>query len=154
MNISLNSTIKPSIFETNSIFLNASDISLIEYSAFFGSIQIFQYLILNNVELKSSTWLYAIHSGNGEIIHLLESNEVLPPDNKYENLLIESIKCHHNNIAEYIENNLLPTNYNEINNTKILKKILKYHNYLRLPMDISGNEDFYYLFKLLCLLFY
>ena len=64
MNISLLSTIKPSIFEINKY--------LIEYAAFFGSIRIFQYLRFNNIELQPSLWFYAIHSNNTEMIHLLE----------------------------------------------------------------------------------
>ena len=40
----------PSIFETNS-FLIKKNVSLIEYATFFGSIQIFQYLLLNNVQI-------------------------------------------------------------------------------------------------------
>ena len=43
-NISVSSKIKLSIFETNSFLIENKNTSLIEYSAFFGSIQIFQYL--------------------------------------------------------------------------------------------------------------
>ena len=46
-NISLESLINPSIFETNSFLLKNKEVSLIEYAAFFGSIQIFQYLKIN-----------------------------------------------------------------------------------------------------------
>ena len=69
--ISLTSKIKTSIFETNE-FLIENEPTLIEYSAFYGSIQIFQYLQLNNVELKPNLWFYAIHSQNAELIHILE----------------------------------------------------------------------------------
>ena len=98
----------PSIFETNYLLLKNKKTTLIEYSAFFGAIQIFRYLIQNKVELTPSLWLYAIHSQNAEIIHLLESNEIEPPENKsmknkYEAIFIESIKCHHNSIADYIK---------------------------------------------------
>ena len=48
--------------------------TLIEYAAFNGSIQIFQYLKMNKVELNEELWSYAIHSGNAQIIHLLEEN--------------------------------------------------------------------------------
>ena len=54
-NISLNSMIQTSIYETNSFLLkkqsvlrrNDDGVTLIEYAAFFGSIQIFQYLQMN-----------------------------------------------------------------------------------------------------------
>ena len=47
-NYSLKTLIFPSIFETNSFLLNKMP-TMIEYSAFFGSIQIFQYLYRCNV---------------------------------------------------------------------------------------------------------
>ena len=43
-NISVCSEIKPSIFETNSFLIENKSITLIQYSAFFGSIQIFRFL--------------------------------------------------------------------------------------------------------------
>ena len=61
-----------------------------------------------------------IHSKNAELIHILEENNVSQAafENKIENELddskneylrcfIESIKFHHNNIAEYFENNFM-----------------------------------------------
>ena len=85
-NISNSSIIPPSIFETNSFLIENKNTTLIEYSAFFGSIQIFQYLLLNNVELKPTLWLYAIHSKKGELIHFIESNEVHPPNYMKNNI--------------------------------------------------------------------
>ncbi|KAK8899033.1 hypothetical protein M9Y10_001330 [Tritrichomonas musculus] len=84
-NISLKSTIKPSIYETNAFLIqkqnesndnspgisgfsfgfnqcNSNDIinngvTLMEYAAFFGSIQIFQYLEINGAEMNQTLWL-------------------------------------------------------------------------------------------------
>lgn len=95
-----------SIFETNPLLIQKRS-KIIEYAAFFGSIQIFQYLLMNNVELTPSLWLYEIHGRNPEIIHLLEENHVEPYDKTYTEYFKESIKCHHNEIAKYIEINLL-----------------------------------------------
>ena len=47
---SLSSKIKLPIFETNSFLINKY-LSFIEYTAFFGSIQIVQYLIFNKVQI-------------------------------------------------------------------------------------------------------
>ena len=91
MNYSLSSQITPSIFETNSFLINNEKTTLIEYSAFFGSIQIFQYLLLNKIDLKPSLWLYSIHSKNAELFHLLESNEVQPPEVEFD----EDSDVHH-----------------------------------------------------------
>lgn len=60
-NTSLFSEIKPSIFETNLIFLKEKP-TLIEYATFYVSIQIIQFLYMNKVDLSSSLWIYAIHS--------------------------------------------------------------------------------------------
>ena len=110
-NISLSkTTIKKSIFETNS-FLIEKQPTLIEYAAFFGSIQIFNFLRLNNVEMKSSLWLYVIHGKNPELIHQLEENKIQPPKNSYKLCFYEAIKCHHNDISCYIKDNLIEVEY-------------------------------------------
>ena len=139
-NISLTSEIEHSIFETNCLLMENDNVSLIEYCAFFGSIQIFQYLFLNNVELTSSLWIYAIHSENAELIHLLEYNKVDPPNNNYELCLIESIKCHHNKIAEYFKNNYMNEKENK---DEIRSNILRYYNYAYFPTEFSGENDFF-----------
>lgn len=129
-NYPLSSTIDSSPFETNEYLMNRTETSLIEYSAFFGSVQIFQFLKLNNIELTPSLWPYVIHSNNAEMIHLLEENHVAIADlieyrnisivsdvfepfrvpnhkiiSKFIYLMIESIKCHHNDIFNYFLNN-------------------------------------------------
>ena len=62
---------------------------------------------MNNVKLTSSLWIYAIHSRNAELIHLLEENGIESEDKTFEECLKESIKCHHNDIANYIKENCL-----------------------------------------------
>ena len=52
--------------------------TLIEYTVFFGSNQIFNYLITRELKLTPSLWLYAIHSKNAEIINILEENYIEP----------------------------------------------------------------------------
>ena len=118
-NLSISTTIKPSIFETNYILLK-KDPTLIEYAAFFGSIRIFQYLKLNGAQLDQSILKYAIHSNNAEIINILEENMSDWSDDLYELCLKESIKCHHNNLAEYFLMNFTNKNKSQIiQNSKI-----------------------------------
>lgn len=149
--ISPRSTIANSNFETN-VFLYSNDPSLIEYAAFYGSIQIVRYLKFNNVELKPSLWLYVIHSKNPELIHFLEENEVKPPNDTYESCLEEAIKCHHNDIANYILDYLLNkkvVNYDlreDIDNNPI-NYAFKYHNYEYFPLDFGENNQIYYAVK-------
>ena len=57
--------------------------------------------------------------------------------------LIEAIKCHHNKIALYIENNLM----NERNSSlidEIFDCSLRYSNYSFLPLDIADEFIFFF----------
>ena len=125
-NMNLDSKIIESNFETN-LFLVDKIPTLIEYAAFYGSIQIFKYLQMNNVKLTSSLWLYTIHSNNPELIHLLEENHIKPIDTTYKECTLEAIKCHHNEIANYLFNNKTEkvfylSNYVEYDNFERLKE--------------------------------
>ena len=141
-NFSLTTTIESSIFETNS-FLLKKDPTLIEYSAFFGSIQIFRYLYLNGVELKPSIWIYAIHGNNPELIHLLEENKIKPQDETYREILKESIKCHHFDITNYIQNNFFQNNQFDEDDEYISSQSIKYSNYTYFPNNLNNKSVFY-----------
>ena len=121
-NFQLNYKIKRSIFETNS-FLIKNTPSLIEYSAFYGSLQIFKYLNFNNAILEPSILLYAIHSNNAELIHFIEELHLDFHKNFLIKCLKESIKCHHNAVACYVQD-VYQINYDEV-----FKKCLKYFNF-------------------------
>ena len=99
---------------------------------------------MNRVSLTPSLWLYAIHSQNAEMIQFLESDKVPPPNDDYLYCLIESIKCHHNDIASYIENNLLSINQ-DILNEEFISNVLHYYNYQYFPTDFVQNFVFYHL---------
>ena len=147
-NISPSSQISPSIFETNQFLNENKNITMIEYSAFFGSIRIFNYLLMNNVELTSSLWLYAIHSNNAELIDLLESNKVSPPSNdelNYIQCLIESIKCHHNNIADFITTNYFGEEKEKEDEEEIVSNCFKYYNYSYIQIESTIKHGFFYL---------
>ena len=146
-NISLTSNINESIFESNSLLLDSKNQTLIEYASFCGSIKIFQYLQNNGVELTPSLWLYAIHGKNAEIIHQLEINHIEPSDKSYKNCIIESIKCHHNDIANYFINNYLQSD------DDFCDQILKYYNFYFIQDNFINISTFncmcrydYYLF--------
>ena len=153
-NLSLKSKIKLSIYETNSFLLKLNkkrfcefndnllndDTSLIEYAVFYGSIQIFNYLRLSGVELTPSLWLYAIHGCNGEIIHILEENQIKPKNEKsIGKYLKESIRCHHNDITKYILNNYIKIP--EANDKEIENQSIKYYNFNFIK---SFNESLFY----------
>ena len=125
-NISLSSQISKSVFETNSFLLKKKDTTLIEYAAFFGSISIFKYLMFNNVKLTNSLWLYAIHSNNAELISLIEENKV--DIKSYNEIIEESISCHHNNLTDYFLNNTAKNKF-------AAYKSIYYMNYYFFPSD-------------------
>ena len=102
----LKKKIEPSVYETNS-FLMLTDVTLIEYAAFFGSSQVFKYLYKNGVPLTPSLWNYAIHGNNPELILILKEERVNAEYDLFEFSLREAIKCHHNGVANFICENLI-----------------------------------------------
>ena len=131
-NYPLSESIKSSIYETN-LFLTHKNVTLLEYATFFGSIQIFKYLMINGCKLRPSLWLFAVHSDNAEIIHLLEENQIKQESDK--KCLIEAIKCHHNNIANYFKDNYTTK--------KSLTASFQYNNY-----EILSQNEIDYSFLL------
>lgn len=139
-NMPLSSLLNKTIYETNSFLLKQKEgVSLIEYAAFFGAIQIFQFLKLNRVELKSNLWLFAIHGKNAEMIHLLEESQIDPPSMSHNECLNEAIKCHHNDIANYFETNFM----NEENCG--LDQAIKSFNFDFIQIDPINQSSFYFL---------
>ena len=142
--LSFNTTVIPSVYETNSLLIKNQP-TLLEYAAFYGSIQIFKYLIENNAQLTPLLWIYAVHGQNLEIIHLLEEKNIVPKDSSFTECFIESIKCHHIDIADYIKNNLLKDEANSFD--FILRQSLKYYNFTVVSNDNIEKSLFYDLCK-------
>ena len=139
--ISLSSQISPSIFETNRL-LNEKDPTFIEYACFFGSVQIFQYLFMNNVKIDESIQIYSIHSNNSDFFrNHIEGNDIELSQNVYEKCLVESIKCHHNEFASYFDDKLIECEKSE----SFFDSVFHYHNYLYFPEDFTLKYVFFYL---------
>ena len=153
-NVSPNAKIQSSIYETNSFLLKIQKEShnfedkqptLIEYAVFSGSIQIFNYLRLNGAELTSSLWRFAIHGQNSEIFHFLEDNYVELEDTSYFQIFLESIKCHHNDFANYFINNFFIYYGKDCEDT--LNQSLKYHNFAFFEKESIQDSTFSKMFK-------
>ena len=139
-NLQLSSQINSSIFETNQFLIDKNP-TLIEYSAFFGSNQIFRYLFNSGVRLYSKLWLYAIHGRNPEIIHFLEEYEIRPDIKAIK----ESMKCFHNEITEYFLDNYSDTLPIDDN---LFSSNVKCYNFQYFPQSFFSNQKtFYYLCK-------
>ena len=151
-NVPIDFEIEPSIFETNCFISKSYNyFSLIDYSAFCGSLNIFKYLLTNNAELTDSVWLYAIHGknlcyayfgSNAEIIHLIEEQNLEPEDEIFEKCYYEAIKCFHYEIAEYIKNNY----FSKPNDEKYYELIIKNSNYSLLTADLCKRK------KIICVI--
>ena len=142
--LSLSKTIEPSIYETNS-FLENKNPTLIEYAAFFGSIQIFRFLFQNQVRLNQSLWIYAIHGGNPDIIHFLEENKIEPQDQTFQKCLEESIKCHHNDFALYFKNNFISeSNVQPKYDENEISYAFHYYNFQFIPIELKEPFFFFY----------
>ena len=73
-NFDFNQMIEPSLYEKFS-FINKTNVSLIDYPAFFGSIKCFKYLLLYKLNLKK-LGKFAVARRNTEIIKLYKQNNL------------------------------------------------------------------------------
>ena len=89
---------------------------------------------MNNVDLKSSIWFYAIHSKNPIVIHFIEENNVPPPKNTYNYCYREAIKCHHIDLMDYFKNNLTPNRTKK--DINLFPQSLHFYNYI----DFHNND--------------
>ena len=94
--INIFSSIKPSIYETNSFLLTENTTSLIEYAAFFGSVNIFKYLLDEGCCLDRSIIKYAVYSNNKEMVELILNKLSINTEYFLEDL----IKTHHIDLLE------------------------------------------------------
>lgn len=133
-NLNLGSEIEHSIFETHQFLNEQKNVTLVDYAAYFGSIQIFKYLHTNNVKLDERTMKYAIHGKNTELISMIESELKNVDDYQIKKFVNEAIKCHHNEIADYFLDKL--ENHDEIK-CYLHKRIIRYHNY----QYMNGTEN-------------
>ena len=136
----LETEITQSIYETNP-FLYDKTPSLIEYSAFFGSIQIFKYLFKNGVELSSSLWLYSIHGAHPEIIKILEDKNVKPEDETYNDCILEAIQCHQNDLVHYLDSDIHDDFIYDV------EAFIEFYNFEFFTEQFYNQNNFFYFCK-------
>ena len=115
-------------------------------STFYGSIQIFRYLLQNQVDLSPLLWIYAIHGQNPDIIHLLEENQIKPEDESYQKCLKESIKSHHNVFAMYFKTNFVSDVFDVISNYSKNEFYygFRFYNFQFISSELNQKFFFYY----------
>ena len=144
-NIPLSSTLKDSLFETNDFLIQKSDISLIEYASFFGSIQIVRYLYTNGVDLNVDLWYSSIHSGNPDLIHFLEEENMSFDPTSFSLSFTESVKCHQINITNYLLTIYVPNQPEKYTTAFIYG--LPYYNYSFFPDNFDENLAYDFLLR-------
>ena len=100
-NMNLDTQIHPTVFESdqtiNSRFTPLP--TLMEYAAFFNSINIFKYLWMNHATLTELLPRYAISGGNCEMVHMCEERKSLCFNEECLNI---AVVYHHGDMADYL----------------------------------------------------
>lgn len=78
----LNASVPFNLYEN---FVSNGNINYIDYSAAYGSLKCFKYLLLNHAQINESTFDYAVFGGNIEIIKIVNQN-VKKIDNSNEKI--------------------------------------------------------------------
>ena len=98
---------------------------------------------MNKIILKPCVWIFGIHSNNSIlIVHHIEGKIVFSDKIAYERIFIEAIKCHHNEIANYIDENLIRTR-----SGRVFEITCKYYNYNYFPNEFKTDQDFFELYR-------
>lgn len=155
----LKQKIKKSIFETNSFLIDKTP-NLLEYAAFFGSIQIFRYLYLNDVDnemITESIWSYAIHGNSQEVINYLEQKNIHPENESFHKCLTESIKCHNIDMTNYIVDNFYQNERDILEKMAYRFQAFQYYNFelfpnvlnVKLYIDKICTQNYVYILDLI-----
>ena len=97
---------------------------------------------MNNIEVKKTLLLYAIHGNNTEIIEDINNNDDLKLEAQVK-YFEESIKCFHNDIANYYNNLLYSGEFTSLLGNASL--LMKFMNYFFFPDQIDNEFVFYQL---------
>lgn len=90
-------------------FINENEPSLIETAAFYGSVEIFKYLLMQEVPLSQKLPSFTISGGNTELFGIIEDLFDLYNISFFDNIEA-AIRYHRNDIFEYLRSNSLFNN--------------------------------------------
>lgn len=158
--VDLNSCVPFSLFEPTCFVQSFTEdgMHFIEYAAFFGSFQVFNFLIENKVSIQPKTIEAAIIGGNSDIIHLLEekSKIIMKIDyflvavNSYQNEIANQIVKKNSSISfsPEILCSIIPS-YNlqfivEVTNYLVSDEYVKKaeKNFLNWPIFVAVEQNF------------
>ena len=87
--------------ENDNLFyhINYDSLSILDYAAYKGSINILKFILINGLKIPNSTFKWGVNGGNHEIIEFLENHS----DHKLSDSFLDcAIEYHRNDIAKYI----------------------------------------------------
>lgn len=118
---------------------------LMKYSAFFGSLKCFKYLLLNHYETKSDVFLYSIAGGNNEIIRISETkmktlkNNLQSIEKVIEKSVIIAIIYHRYQVLEWILSSFT-INFNEKEYIDfVINTCIKYTNFSSFDLFVNNG---------------
>ena len=115
--------------------LYQKDPSFIEYSAFFGSVKIFKYLLKEKKKIDNSILSLAIHGKNVEIIDLIaEQFKIKASDMALVECFVETLKTFHNELTVYLFDKYFK---NPLIKKKLSTNCLKYYNFISFIDDMK-----------------
>ncbi|OHS96253.1 hypothetical protein TRFO_37613 [Tritrichomonas foetus] len=86
----INGTIPFSIYER--VLMPFNNLTYIEYAAFCGSLECFKHLLLSGAKKTERIAILAVCSGNAEIIHICEHNEIVFKDEVKYSLIYHHVE--------------------------------------------------------------
>lgn len=131
-NLDVNMKIPRSIFEISYILYDEP--SLIEYSAFFASLQCFKFLLMQpNIKISDKLSNFAVAGGDYTIIHLIENKNI-----KFsaEDLNF-AVQFHQNEVAEYLRDSYQII---DVNNESLFTSVT-YYNICYFIKHINEVQD-------------
>lgn len=130
-NLNYDYQIPYSIYEDLSCFFKKKNMpSMIDYAAFYGSVNVFKYLMMNNSKITQKTMEYAVYGGCYEIIHILE-NTNCPNSSALE----ASIRVHNNELYDYFINTVGLKH----DSKTIIRTVINYN--IKVFKEILSDED-------------
>lgn len=132
-NLNYDLEIPYSLFEDISCFFKKKSMpKMIDYAAFYGSVNVFKYLLMNDSKITEKTLEFAVYGGSYEIIHILESAKC-----PYSDALEASIRVHNNELYDYFINSV------GLQHTKktIIRAVLNYN--IKVIKEILQDETLY-----------
>lgn len=153
---SFNDYIHTLTFERNSCLFECPKIKYLDFSAFYGSEKVFNYILMNGEKskiIKERTVVFAFSGGNTSIIH--HCSELLESDRE---LLLKSlmytIKYNHNEVFEWLIETYNPIeteislNKYDMYESKFLENAIRFNNFEALFYLLSIGIDYTPLFSL------